>query len=68
MRLPRPHASQGLRFQENFAYGAYGPGFTEKLRMGLRGGGTTKFEHQFYQYPVMGFEHQFYERLFDKKT
>ena len=47
MRLPRPHASQGLRFQENFAYGAYGPGFTEKLRMGLRGGGTTKFEHQF---------------------
>jgi hypothetical protein len=35
-RAALPHALQGLQFQENFAYAAYGPGFTEKLRMGLR--------------------------------
>ena len=36
------------------------PRFHGKVAYGAARGGTTEYEHQFDNYPVMGYEHQFY--------
>ena len=74
--MAKARGAARMRFQENFAYAGVCPGFTEKLRMGLRAAALPNTNTSSIDIPLWDSntssikrltEHLFYEHLFDKK-